>query len=265
MITMDIFSTCLEIAKNYGVSGIIGAICIIIVYWLFTRSNEKIKTDYIKKFEEANESNIKSIEGLVSKLSEFVLNNNSQMLKLIESSIEHNKEIASTDHEIALKDRMNISNEINDIIECARIQAGGDRAIVIELHNSNVNLNGDPFAKYSVNFESIERGIMPISNKYKGLPYSNISAICGELVKRQVIRIKNIDELGKKYIISQAYLLSEGIHSVVTTGIYNSANKLTGLFAICFNGNITSYCSDNIVLDASTKISTLLNVKNHES
>ena len=77
MVTMDMFSTCLEIAKNYGVSGIIGSICIIIVYWLFTRNNEKIKTDYIKKFEEANESNIKSIESLVSKLSEFVLNNNS--------------------------------------------------------------------------------------------------------------------------------------------------------------------------------------------
>ena len=55
MVTMDMFSTCLEIAKNYGVSGIIGSICIIIVYWLFTRNNEKIKTDYIKKFEEAKE------------------------------------------------------------------------------------------------------------------------------------------------------------------------------------------------------------------
>lgn len=173
------FNVIFEIFDKYGWWSLLGIGAIGGMYLLFKYLGNKITGDVTDGMEKIADRMTQSIS---EQNKELVNGISSQNEKLIDYIINGKSNIIET-HNDMVEERMNLADEINFKLKDIMQIHNSQRSYIIEFHNSVTNLSGIPFAKYSCTYEWFEKGLLPLSNKCTGLPFSSIARIVKDLLQ----------------------------------------------------------------------------------
>lgn len=273
-----------DIIENYG---LVGVIFIIISFFAY------IYTKYIiYKIDNTQDSTSKSIDNLansivtninkenkelistITKQNDLLIKNiseqekiiidqlnsqNNNLINIITSSNEKTKD----DYHSKLFQRINSTEKINIKLSEIGYKYHADRVAILEFHNSSQNLVGIPFAKYSCNFEWINKGSISLQAKCQSLPFSIISNVVKEIIDsgNTYIIYDDINTI-KDYNSGLHILLKEAnAKSIIYVGLYNNDNQIISLLVLEYHQNVNDLNVDiNKLLIDGESISTLINL-----
>lgn len=248
--------------QNYGAFGVI-LIAVGGLGWLMIKelrkSNEALITSQQKMSTDLSTSVAKSITGLSEKLTDDMRDQNRKLIEYIINR-DHQKE---EEHNENLLNRRSVTHEVNDILNNTRNLLEANRACVIEFHNSFANQTGFPFLKYTMTYEKISRGCLPIQQQYQSTAFSSIAEIAEGILAQpnHIFMLRTREEIEKLCPI----MLTDGrtINGMLWKGIFNSGNNLL-IGLLCFEYTDKIYeCFDKIeVITAARNIGELITLTN---
>lgn len=255
------FETLYEIFKDYGWEGLMLGLFGIGIYLLMKYMMNKINKN-------ANSNANKIAETLTSCIQNqndlLVKNIGAQNEKLIDFFI-NNKSSEQLDHNHKLNERMQLAQIVNDKIKDIMYYMKSDRVMIIEFHNSNQNLSGIPFAKYSCTYEWFRRGIQPLASKCTNMSFSSLSSIVMDMQNEEVSQkiYEDIDIIAEANPSLYGLLDEINVSSIIYNGLYDTYNNLIGLLCVEYHKPISDNIDNELIAlsnDANT-ISSILNLK----
>lgn len=264
---MSDLSSISEVLLRYGWGGVTFVILFTIITVLAVRYfssrignriNVDISTGIDRISENLTENMSKQNENLVRAMSD-------QNSRLIEYFINNRRESADT-HDRKLMQRMNLSKDITfkmkDILNINHCQ----RVSIIEFHNSNFNIDGSPFAKYSMTYEWVDYNTPSIMIQSKDVQFSVISYIYYEVLHSGggYFRLENMESVKEQNPVLYQLKNSQGVQSELYVGMYDDRNTLIGLLGLEWHTYpIPSFIDvDDLMTDASA-LCALLNIHNN--
>ena len=250
----------LEVFKNYGWFGIIGILCAMSLYICLKKYSKKISKDMETGLEKVGEKLTDQMSKQNDKLLDAIV---AQQDKLVDHIIakEHDD---INNHNNMVEERMNLSDSVNMELKDIMQVHGAQRAFILEFHNSFSNLSGTPFAKYSCNFEWFDKGLMPISYKCMGLPFSSLAKIVQDIINSDTQQVI-YDDMNKMYDENpslMSLLQDPKITGFVYTGMYDKNNLLVGLLVLEYH---TEFNPNKINLNQlniqSAELTSVLNIR----
>lgn len=256
----NIFTFLLE---NYGAFGVI-LICVGGLGWLMIKelkkSNETLIANQQKMSTDLSTSVAKSITGLSENLTNDLREQNKQLIQYIVNR-EHVKD---EKHNKNLIDRRNITQEVNSIINDTRNLLEANRAFVLEFHNSFANQTGFPFLKYTMTYEKISRGCLPIQQQYQSTAFASLSEICENILSQpnHIFMLNSHEEIEKLCPI----MITDGrpICGMLWKGIFNSKNNLLiGLLGFEYTEKMYNGYDKVEIITAARNIGELITLTNN--
>lgn len=218
--------------QNYGAFGVI-LIAVGGLGWLMIKelrkSNETLINGQNKLANDLSTSIAQSITGLSENLTNDLRNQNKFLIEYI-TNRETEKD---RNHNENLINRRNVTHEVNNILNNTRNLLEANRACVLEFHNSFANQTGFPFLKYTMTYEKISRGCLPIQQQYQSTAFSSIAEIAENILSQpnHIYMLHSHEEIEKVCPI----MLTDGrkITGLLWKGIFNSSNNLL-IGLLCF-------------------------------
>lgn len=135
-------------------------------------------------------------------------------------------------HDYEMNMRLKNSSALNNLVVQLMYETNADRVLLAEYHNGNANVNGIPFLKWSVTFESFTDNMcFSVANDYQQQQitlYPFITHIGENYLYRGFVE----DDL-KKIDRSYAYkLLSHGIEYLIVSQIVNNIGSKCGMLIL---------------------------------
>lgn len=260
----------LDIFEKFGWSGVVGAIVVIGLYYAYSYASKNAKKEINNGFENISLLIANQNKELVHAITSSNETMQSRMFDLVNTAISRN--LTSHDnklrniHSDSIRKRLQVSEEINDILWELMNHYNCQRSILIEFHNSKENLNGLSFLWYDIQYEKQHRGVQSISAKSRNLQASNLLPIINMVnAAPSNIVILNEEDIEAIYEKSTVlYSQFKEIHAahIIYCGIYSYDNELIGLIALEYQEGFP-YHEDLINLfdikDKAGSISLLLN------
>lgn len=267
----------IELVHQYGIGGLVIACAIIILTYFgdkkLSKKTEKVTSSVDKLTEAIIEQNSKLTDTISSTVISTMAENNKetqkQMLELINSSINNINKEHKEEHILHMENRINVGDEIYNIIKEINDRTRAARTILFEFHNSNENFDGLPFVKYDATSEHIARDNTSLWTKIKDFQFQILYPVIKPLYNNE----HNIIHYNGKWIRDDLYNLSAVLFSqyneihiedVIYVGCYSKKNKMIGVVAIEFNKNhpyVHGNISENEIVYNVEQISTLLRLK----
>lgn len=256
------FETLYKIFQDYGWEGLILGLFGIGIYLLM-----KYIMNKINKNADSNANKIsETLTSCIQNQNDLLVKNiGAQNEKLIDFFI-NNKSSEQLDHTHKLNERMQLAQIVNDKIKDIMYYMKSDRVMIIEFHNSNQNLSGIPFAKYSCTYEWFRRGIQPLASKCTNMSFSSLSSVVMDMQNEEVSQkiYEDIDIIAESNPSLYGLLDEINVLSIIYNGLYDTYNNLIGLLCVEYHKPIISDNIDNELIalsnDANT-ISSILNLK----
>lgn len=262
-----------NLIQEYGWSTILIFFLIGIIFIGVKYSIKKIENDVenvsdkiaLKLSENSSEQN-KILIGAINKQHEKYVNimneQNSKMFNIIIAAKEKELDI----HTNKLHDRIILTEDINAKLREIGYKYKADRVSILEFHNTSQNLVGVPFAKYSCNFEWINKGSISLQAKCQSLPFSMISCIVKDIFESGGCykQYKDINVFNDKS--SGLFTVLKEVHckSLIYNAIYDDKNNIIGLLALEYHNQFDENIDmDDLRIDAEN-ITVLLNLSNKE-
>ena len=135
-------------------------------------------------------------------------------------------------HDYEMNMRLKNSSALNNLVVQLMYETNADRVLLAEYHNGSANVNGIPFLKWSVTFESFTDNMgFSVANDYQQQQitlYPFITHIGENYLYRGFVE----DDL-KKIDRSYAYkLLSHGIEYLIVSQIVNNTGSKCGMLIL---------------------------------
>jgi hypothetical protein len=255
--------TLYSIFEKYGWTGLCIGALMVCLYFLIVHLGKKLTKNMDSGMEKIAQAMTTNMANQNEKLVESIGKQNE---KLIDFFI-HNKTSEQLDHNNKLNERMQISQVVNDRIKDIMYYMKSDRVIILEFHNSNQNLSGVPFAKYSCTYEWFKRGVQPLSSKCTNMSFSSISSVVCDMQNEELHQkiYENIEVIAE--VNPSLYGLLDEINcvAIIYNGLYDMHNNLIGLLGVEYHKPLPKNISKELVdleHDAST-LSSILNLKIH--
>lgn len=265
--------TIIAIFQNYGWPGLIAIIFIIILTYFLNNNQKKSDKKMSEGFEKLSDSmisqNNKLIDAITTSITESNKSTQDQLFNIINRSIKYENEIKKEEHDDKFNYRINISNNITNILKEITNTCHSSRTLILEFHNSNENLAGIPFAKYDVTFEWLSRNVSTISSKCKDMQVQVLSPILPMIksAKNNIIHYDANDishTIYNKSSVLYSQLTELNVTDVIYSGIYNNNNILVGVISVEFT-KTHPYVEQNVDYDLinalTEKISLLIQMK----
>lgn len=242
----------LNIFEQYGWYGILGLLVaggiFLLIKWGYNKISknfssdlEQISTELTRQMSEQNNKLTEGLSKISSNLTDQISKQNEQLVSTIitqqERLFDHliNRENDKRSQHIdMIKDKMHLSNEINDTIKTIMYSHNAQRIFILEFHNTYENLTGIPFAKYSCTYEWFEKGLTPLTSICRGLPFAQISSIVSDILKNESNQViyNNIDELEENNPALVVTVKDDRTKALLYNGLYDKNNILIGLLGI---------------------------------
>lgn len=255
--------TLYDIFKDYGWTGLVIGGLILCLYLLITHLSKKLIKNMDSGMEKIAHAMTTNMATQNDKLVESIGKQNE---KLIDFFIK-NKNIEQLDHNNKLNERMQISQVVNDKIKDIMYYMKSDRVIILEFHNSNQNLSGIPFAKYSCTYEWFKRGVQPLSSKCTNMSFSSISSVVCDMQNEELHQkiYEDIEVIAE--VNPSLYGLLDEVNcvAIIYNGLYDIHNNLIGLLGVEYHKELPKNISKelaNLEHDANT-LSSILNLKSY--
>lgn len=251
--------------ENYGALGIM-FIVIGALGWFVIKELRNSNKALIDKQSEMNKDMTttiaKSMQELSLSLTNDLRDQNKQFINHLLNN-ENNKEI---EHQENLINRRKVTKEINNILSNIKNSLEADRVAVFEFHNSYANQTGFPFLKYTMTYEKIAKGCMPIQQQYQASPFSSISEISEVILEKpnHIYLIHSKDEMEEICPI----MLTDNriIVGSMWKGIFDSTNNLLiGLLYIEYKNKIYEGFDKVEIISAARNIGELITLSKSEN
>ena len=238
---MEMLNNILEFFNNYGWSGIVAIVLILVIYWLITQKDKSTKETITTGFDKLATSISNQNEHLIDSITRSNEKTQAELFNLVKTTLSERDSVIKSNHDKSLDRRFMISEEIGNILWDTMNLYNCQRAIVIEFHNSKENLNGLSFLWYDVQYEKQQRDVTSISNKARNLQASNIVPIINRVNSTPGnIIVLNSDDIEKIYdesTVLYSQFKELNVEHIIYSGIYSSDNKLIGLIALEYQKN----------------------------
>ena len=221
-----------DFLDKYGWGGIImlavGLILFCIEKWITNKLTNDVTT---------------GLETVGKQLTDQISQQNDQLLNVIVTqqdkildSILNRKTIDEQKHNDMLFDKIKIAEEINVALKEIMLYHNAQRVYIIEFHNSNSNLSGVPFAKYSCTYEWHDKGVYSLSGKCNSLPFSQIAKITADVLnsENQMIIYTDMEKFADENISLWTILTvaHSKTKSIVYIAMYDKNNILIGMLCL---------------------------------
>ena len=238
---MEMLNNILEFFNNYGWSGIVAIVLILVIYWLITQKDKSTKDTITTGFDKLTTSISNQNEHLIDSITRSNEKTQVELFNLVKTTLSERDSAIKSNHDKSLDRRFMISEKIGNILWDTMNIYNCQRAIVIEFHNSKENLNGLSFLWYDVQYEKQQRDVISISNKARNLQASNIVPIINKINSTPGnIIVLNSDDIEKIYdesTVLYSQFKELNVEHIIYSGIYSSNNKLIGLIALEYQKN----------------------------
>lgn len=234
-------SDLLDIFKTFGWSGVIGSIIVIGLYYIIIKAQNNAKKEIHNGFENLSMKIADQNKELVRAITTSNENMQSRMFDLINTSMTHNfdshdKKVKDI-HNSSLRKRLQVSEEINDILWELMNHYNCQRSILIEFHNSKENMNGLSFLWYDIQYEKQHKSVQSISAKARNLQASNLLPII-KMVNAApsnivILNEQDIEDIYEKSTVLYSHFKEIHAAHIIYCGIYSTYdNELIGLIAL---------------------------------
>lgn len=226
---MDVIA---EIFQTYGWGGIIGLVLIVAIFVCGQWLSNKLSNDMSTGLEKVGEK----LTNQMSKQNDQLLNTIvSQQDKLLDHLLDKEQQVKVIHNEM-LSDKIKLAEEINSGLKEIMISHHAQRAFIIEFHNTNSNLSGIPFAKYSCTYEWFDKGVFALSNRCQALPFSQMAKIVGDVIHTDK-QIKVYNDMHKfadenPSLWSALSIENSSPHAVIYSAMYDKNNILIGMLCL---------------------------------
>lgn len=172
----------------------------------------------------------KQISDQNAKLIDVLIKNQRDMM----DKILDKKENETKEHSNLVDGRIIFSKEINDALKDILNIHNAHRVCIFEFHNSQANLSGTPFAKYSCMYEYVAKGIAPIMNKCQGLPVSQLAHIITQVLAQpdEILIYSNMEKMEEDNPILASLLTETKTNTIAYAPLFDKDNILIGLLAL---------------------------------
>lgn len=253
--------------ENLGLVGviIISLVCVILFLWREIKNGNKKQLDAQEKLtSELTNSIANNFSQLTQQLTSTLSSQNEKLLDIIQTFINNPKPEPT---HLGLSDRFKMSNEINKKLKELAITCECDRAIILEFHNSNNNLSGFPFAKYTVTYEVLNKGVLSIIHKCVNMPYSTIASIvesiCCKKNEDHIVIAHNNEEISY-HSSTLASLVNSHADSILWAALFNSTtNEIIGLIALEYKHEIYEDIDYDVIKQSAAVIGELLTLDHY--
>lgn len=218
--------------QNYGAFGVI-LIAVGGLGWLMIKELRKSNEALIKSQAKLSNDLSTSVASSITILSTNLTNDLREQNKKLIDYIVKREQDKDRKHNENLINRRNITHEVNDILNNTRNLLEANRAFIFEFHNSFANQTGFPFLKYTMTYEKISRGCLPIQQQYQSTAFSSISEIAENILiqPNHIFIMESRNEIEKICPI----MITDGrkVSGLLWKGIFESENNLL-IGLLCF-------------------------------
>lgn len=254
---------------NYGIYGLILAVCLVVVCIsipvVLNKHNKKMGESFNKLGIDLSNALKEQNNTLIDKLSETQDKLLESNLNIVNRLIDQKNQVHGKG--LNIRDRLSvpIQNHINHLKDLYR----ANRVGIIEFHNSLVNLNGLPFLWYDLIYESIKKGTHSISMETKNMPFNILTPILLKISNGDihVFNKKDIENFYNQSSVLYDFCLKWDITSIIASPILNSNNELVGLISLEYHTDNPLDFEDLDIADIESEtkvISALLELNKKE-
>ena len=224
---MDVIA---DIFEKYGWGGILGlTLCAAIFFvgkWLSNKLSDDMSTGLEKVGEKLTDQMSKQNDQLLNTIV-------GQQDKLLDHLL-HKENDAKEMHNEMVTDKIMLADEINLALKDIMLSHYAQRAFIIEFHNSNNNLSGIPFAKYSCTYEWFDRGLFALSTKINSLPFSQMARITSEVIQseKQIKIYNDLKAMEDENPSLFSTLKDSRTKQIVYSAMYDKNNILIGMLVL---------------------------------
>ena len=232
---MDLKGVFQVLIDNYGLYGLIIAICLVSICVaipvIINKQSKKMSADFGKLGVDLSNALQKQNDGLINKISETQDRLLESNLNIVNSLLEQKNQTHTGGLNIRDKVSIPIQNHINHLKDLYRASRVG----VFEFHNSLVNLNGLPFLWYDLIYESIIKGIHSMSLETRNMPYNILSPITS-IIQNGEIKVFNRKDIENFYnqssVLYDFSINQMHINDLICSPILNKENQLVGMLTL---------------------------------
>lgn len=235
----------------------------------------KSMTDHMIGLNESMSENLTTLSNLMtnsmSKQNDALIASVTEQNKELFNLIRQQSEVGQTqikNHKVMLNERMKVTSKINDKVRNLMNLTNCDRVMILEFHNTNENLNGVPFAKYSCTHEYFRRGISQLANKCVNMQFYSISSVVMDMLNKETEQIfyDDIETIAEVNPTLYTLLVECKAKSILYTGIYDNNNCLIGLISLEYHEQMNANLIDfEEIKTQADIISSMINLKNDKN
>lgn len=226
----DFFSKMIE---EFGGLGLVMIVLGGLLYFLITRSDKKTEKSIADLSENITNTLANQNKDLLSTLTTNNTQLQTNMLSLIEKSMNIHDENNTRMHNASMKHRLDISDKMQIMLYEMMNFYHAKRCGVMEFHNNTNNLNGLSFLWYDLSYENLQRNVRPISGLCKNQQLSILSPIMSDIISNDglvVYRSSDIEKLAQRSPVLYDHLTHKiQVSTVIYTGLYDLHNNLIGI------------------------------------
>ena len=232
-------------------------------------------TNHIIELNENMSENLTTLSNLMtssmSKQNDALIVSMTQQNKELVNLIRQQSEVGQNqikNHKIMLNERMKVTSKINDKVRNLMNLTNCDRVMILEFHNTNENLNGVPFAKYSCTHEYFRRGISQLANKCVNMQFYSISSVIMDMLnqEKEQIYYEDIETIAEVNPTLYSLLVECKAKSILYTGIYDNNKCLIGLISLEYHERMDKNLIDfEEIRKQADIINSMINLKNDKN
>lgn len=250
----------LDIIEKYGLEGCIGIIICIIIYVFAKWIINKLSLNVTSGLEKVGEKLTDQISNQNDKLMDCMVEQQKHLIDYIITK-EHT---VIDNHTKMMNDRMALAEDINSKLKDIMQIHNSQRAFIIEFHNSNQNMSGIPFTKYSCTYEWFEKGLLPLGNKCVGLPFSSIAKVVQDVINstNQQVIYTDMIRLEEENPALVSFVRDSRTKCIVYNGLHDKNNQLIGLLVLEYQEHINpKHINVNQLAIQAAELTSILNIR----
>ena len=259
-----------SIFEQYGWAGINAVIICIVLFYGGKYVIKKLTSNMHTGLEDVGEKLTNKMAEQNDKLADQLATQNEKLVQTIVDQqgqllghLLDTKQNEQKNHNEMLGERMALTEEIKDGLKDVGHIHGAQRVFVVEFHNSNQNLSGTPFAKWSCTYEWCEKNIASVQFAVKDLPFSGLSGAVNKLYNSQEQQLvyEKLDDLLDDCPALRDLFTKYPCNSIICTAMYDRDNILIGALILEFINTDMSKVNFNQLHIQAAELTSLINVR----
>ena len=259
-----------NIFAEYGWAGINAVIICIVLFYGGRYAIKKLTNNMHTGLEDVGEKLTDKMAEQNDKLADQLATQNETLVKTIVDQqgqllghLLDNRQHEQKNHNEMLGERMALTEEIKDGLKDIGHIHGAQRVFIVEFHNSNQNLSGTPFAKWSCTYEWCEKNVSSVQFTVKDLPFSGLSGAITKIYNshEQQLIYEKLEDLLDDCPALRDLFTKYPCDSIICTAMYDRDNVLIGALILEFIGTDMSKVNLNQLHIQAAELTSLINVR----